>query len=115
MTIAFSEPLTSISLDFVLNSYGTSSISLAALDSPSSVGDVSVSAVGTFDPPRAFIFAAGNIGFTGATFNSVVLTPSAPNFAIYNLGVTPVPEPGSASLLIVGFLSVVYRRKKILR
>ena len=115
LTIAFSAPLTDISMNFATS--GEGSVNLDAFTGGSGgtlVG--SNSAVGSVPP--GFALPEGVIGFNGGTFDTVVLSATTTNFAIDNVGATDpppgVPEPGSL-LLCAGALAalsfVQYRRR----
>jgi hypothetical protein len=109
LTITFSAPLTGISLRFGLNSpFAPGSLMLQALNGVTMVG--SVSAPGTV--PSGFLFPEGSISFAGAAFNSVVLSSTAPDFAIDNINASVVPEPATVWLVGSGALLVAARRRR---
>ncbi len=58
---------------------------------------------------NGFLFPEGEIAFSGANFDNVVLSTTAPNFAIDNVTVQPsaVPEPKSLWMLALGLAAVV--------
>ena len=109
LAIQFSSLQSAISLDFATDSPGGVLFDLDAFDGGTQVG--SVTAIGSI--PLGFTFPEGIISFSGAEFDSVVLSaPTAPAFAIDNVTVTGVPEPTSlpVSVLALGVLALVWRR-----
>jgi len=105
LVIDFSQPVTSISLNFALNTGDpTTTLDLTASLGGSIVGGAS--ATGTVPP--GFTFPEGVLSFSGL-FDSVTLSTLALNFAIdnvvveFNPGVV-TPEP--SSLLIAGVLGL---------
>jgi hypothetical protein len=117
LTIAFSAPLTDISLNFA--TFDTQALNLNAFFLGAPVGSSSVS--GTV--PAGFALPEGVIGFTGTLFDTVVLSSSTPSFAIDNVAATDppaidapaVPEPGSFLLCAgaLAALSFVRLRRRI--
>jgi len=115
LTIAFSAPLTDISMDFATFGPGTASLNAFTGGSGGTLVG-SNSASGTV-PGGGFDLPEGVLGFTG-TFDTVVLSATTANFAIDNVAATdpppPVPEPGSL-LLCTGALAalsfVQFRRR----
>ena len=107
LTITFSAPLNGITLGFGLNSlFGTASLTLQALMGATMVG--SANAPGVVPPGN--LFPEGSITFSGATFNSVLLSSTAPDFAIDNIvarQASVVPEPATVWLLGSGALVLV--------
>jgi hypothetical protein len=104
LTIAFSTLQTSISMNFATNSATSVPFNLIAFNGALAVG--SASATGVI--PAGFFFPEGVINFGGPAFNRVVLTsPAALDFAIDNVTVNSVPEPGSLSLLAFGAFGAV--------
>ena len=98
LTIAFSAPQASLSMNFATNSVGGVPFDLSAFNGATGVG--SSTATGTV--PLGFIFPEGVMSFSGPAFNRVVLSaPTALDFAIdnVNVNVSAVPEPGSLSLV----------------
>jgi len=110
LNITFSSALSAIDLLFATGDFGTPSpLTLDAYNGTTLVG--SVSQTGTV----LSLFPEGEIAFSGAAFNSVVLSSTAPTFAIDNVQVAQAPEPGSATMLALGLLfagvSAVRRRR----
>ena len=104
LTIVFSAVQTSISMNFATNSATGVPFNLNAFNGASAVG--SASATGVI--PLGFSFPEGVVSFSGPSFNRVVLSsPSALDFAIDNVSVSAVPEPGSLSLLGFGALGAI--------
>jgi hypothetical protein len=104
LTILFSAVQTSISMNFATNSGTGVPFNLNAFNGASAVG----SATATGVIPPGFGFPEGVVSFSGPTFNRVVLSaPAALDFAIDNVSVNAVPEPGSLSLLAFGALGAI--------
>jgi len=94
LDIAFSAPVTSISMDFGLSDT-SGPFELQAYAGSNLVGTAIVD--GTV--PGGFYFAEGAINYTGV-FDSVVLTSSTTQyFGVANITATPAPEPSSLMLL----------------
>jgi len=111
LDVSFSQVLSSLSLDFATADFNTpSQFTINAYDNSTYVG--SVSATGTFLSGSKFPEAV--LTFGGAAFNSVVLSSSAPDFAVDNLNATVAPEPSAWALLGTGLflmgLSTMRRR-----
>ena len=106
LTIAFSAPQTSISMNFATDTLIGVPFDLSAFNGATLVG--SSTATGTM--PSGFFFPEGVISFSGPAFNRVVLSaPTALDFAIdnVNVNVTAVPEPGSLSLVAFGLFGAI--------
>jgi len=104
LTIVFSGVQTSISMNFATNSEIGTLFKLDAFNGTSAVG----SAAATGIIPSGFSFPEGVISFSGSAFNSVVLSsPEALDFAIDNVTVKVVSEPGSLLLLLFGALGII--------
>jgi hypothetical protein len=107
LTIAFATPIESVSLLFA--TVVAAPVQLQAYNGASLVGTVTAS--GTV---QASGFAEGSISFSDP-FNKVVLSSTAPAFAINDVTATAVPNvvPEPSSLFLVGYglaLSVFMRR-----
>jgi hypothetical protein len=116
LDITFNANLSAISLLFATADFNTASpFTLAAYEGNVLVGSNTLP--GMFLP--GFTFPEGEIAFSGANFNSVVLSTTAPNFAIDNVqvaaGAAATPEPRSAWLLGLGMVALAapaMRRRK---
>jgi hypothetical protein len=100
LMVVFSAPQTSISLNFATNSAPGVLFNLNAFSGASAVGSAAASGV----IPLGFSFPEGVISFSGPAFDRVVLSSSALDFAIDNVTVDAIPEPGALSLLTLGML-----------
>lgn len=103
LTIAFSAPLTDISLDF--GTFDTQALNLDAFLGAAFVGNASAN--GVVLPGGNF--PEGVLSFNTGLFDTVVLSSGTPNFAVDNVSATDppaVPEPGSL-LLCAGALAVL--------
>jgi hypothetical protein len=91
LTINFSSNLSAINLLFATADFNTPSpFTLTAYEGNTLEGSNTLA--GMFLP--GFTFPEGEIAFSGATFNTVVLSTTAPNFAIDNVQVAgATPEP----------------------
>jgi hypothetical protein len=103
LTVAFSAAQTSISMNFATNSVTGVPFTLNAFNGALPVGTSVASGV----IPTGFFFPEGVISFSGPAFNRVVLSSTAPDFAIDNVSVNAVPEPGSLSLLVFGAIAAI--------
>ncbi len=104
LDIAFNTNLSAITLVFATSDFFTPSpLTLSAYEGNTLVGSDSLA--GMFLP--GFTFPEGEIAFSGAKFNSVVLSTPAPNFAIDNVTVAAAtPEPASEFLLGLGLVAL---------
>lgn len=97
--VTFSHDLSAITLDFATADFITPSpFTLTAYENSTLVGSNTVT--GQF--PSGFNFPEGEISFNG-TFNNIVLSSTAADFAVDNIDVIPTtatPEPGAISLLL---------------
>jgi hypothetical protein len=103
LTIALGTPVPGIGLSFALDDpggFGGSTLTLEAFLGATPVG--TVTAGGTVPP--GFASPEGALSFFGGPFDSVVLTSTAPNFAIDNVFVTPEP---AAAVLTAGGLAAL--------
>jgi len=103
LDIVFSTPVDSISFLFALNASAAapSQIFINAYDLPN--GNVLAANVATGVVPPGFTFPEGSLSLSGVTFKAVSLFSTAQDFAVDDIQVTtPVPEPSSASLALVG-------------
>ena len=113
LTVSFSSPLSNISLLFATNSGAGVFLVLDAFSGATLVGTASAS--GTV--PGGFTFPEGALSFGGPTFDSIVLSSSALDFAVDSIDATPTPEPSSwgSSALGLGLLCYAYRRARFRR
>ena len=109
LTISFSAPVTSLSLNFALGiGAGTLTLTTSAGGSATFAGTV----------PAGFAYGEGTASFTGAAFRSVTLRSSASTgLEVDNINATPsaaaVPEPASVLLLVsVGLGAAGLRRRR---
>lgn len=104
LTIDFNSNLSAISLLFATADFNTPSpFTLAAYEGNTLVG--STTSAGMF--LAGFLFPEGEIAFSGATFNSVVLSSPANGFAIDNVqAAAATPEPRYTWLLGIVLLAV---------
>ncbi len=106
LTITFSTLLSSVSLNFGLNIVpAAGNFTLVARHGATLVGTVTVAGA----PPPGFLFPEGVVSFTGATFDTIVLSSTARDFAVDNIVVQPstaIPEPGTVALFGTGLLLV---------
>jgi len=110
LTIAFSSPQSSISLNFA--SFDTTPLLLTASLGGFGFNGNTSSATGS--QPPGTDFPEGSISFSGGPFDSVLL--SGPGFSIDNVTVTsssgqsPTPEPGSLLLCAGAFAALSFVR-----
>jgi hypothetical protein len=110
LVVNFNQALSAIDLNFATADFNTPSpFTLTAYENGNQVGANTSS--GQF--LSGFTFPEGEIAFSGANFNEVVLTTTAPDFAVDNITVntasttgTPTPEPSALALLGAGFLAL---------
>lgn len=111
LNVAFSAPVTSVSFRFGLDVKGSGTLDLKAFNGGSLVG--STSATGTVPPND--VLGQGLLSFSGAAFDSIVLSDQVdPGFAVGTVTVnttTPVPEPAGLAVLGIGFAGLVLARK----
>ncbi len=95
LEIDFSTNLSALSLLFSTADFGTASpFTLTAYEGATQVGSVSATGV----VPIGFTFPEGEIAYSGG-FNRVVLSSTAPDFAIDDVVVAAAPEPNTFLLL----------------
>jgi hypothetical protein len=111
--VIFSHDLSAITLDFATADFVTPSpFTFTAYENSTLVGSSTVT--GQF--PLGFSFPEGEISFNG-TFNNIVLSSTAADFAVDNIDVIPTatPEPRAISLLLAALFlpcaALLSRRK----
>ncbi|HZU26855.1 MAG TPA: PEP-CTERM sorting domain-containing protein [Bryobacteraceae bacterium] len=106
LDISFNADLSAIDLLFATADFNTPSpVTLTAFEGAQQVG--SSSFPGQF--LTGFTFPEGELAFSGANFNKVVLSTTAPDFAIDNVLVAaaaPVPEPSALALISLGLFAL---------
>jgi hypothetical protein len=115
--VSFSGDLSAITLDFATADFITPSpFTITAYENSTLVG--SVTSTGQFI--SGFDFPEGAISFNGV-FNNIVISSTAPDFAIDNIDVVRMvetPEPGTLSMFLAGLflvLTSLLRRRKTAR
>ncbi|HKD09513.1 MAG TPA: PEP-CTERM sorting domain-containing protein [Bryobacteraceae bacterium] len=116
LDINFSQDLSALTFDFATADFSTPSpLTLQAFENSTLVG--STTFPGQFLP--GFNFPEGEIAFSGATFNNVVISTTAPDFAVDNIqaiAATTAPEPGTLGMMAAGVLlsgiGVLRRRRQ---
>ena len=113
LDITFSQNLSAIVLDFATADFGASSpLTITAYENSTETG--SATATGTV--PVGFTFPEGAVGLSGATFNEIVVSSSAPDFAVDNISASLAPEPAAFGLLGLGLVAIgspaVYRKSR---
>jgi hypothetical protein len=110
LEIVFSQPLLSFTAEFATE--GSGPLTLTALNG--GVGGTQVgSSSATGSVPDGFMFPEGTVSFSGATFDSLVLSDANdPGFALGNFSVdtapvTSVPEPSSFALALEAALGLI--------
>jgi len=113
LRLSFSEPVTSVTLDFNPFFFGPSALHVLAFDASNGL-------LGTFDfaqgPVTATINTGPNIDHLLLAAHPNLEPQTFDNFTIDNLsfGVSAVPEPSTWAMMILGFAGVgfmAYRRK----
>ena len=103
LDINFSQGLGAVTLDFATADFGTPSpLTLTAYEGSNLVG----SSTSTGQYLNGFTFPEGEITFAGQTFDQLVVSSSAMDFAVDNITVAPTPEPAAFSLFAVGLLAM---------
>jgi hypothetical protein len=103
LSIGFSHDIGAVTLDFATADFASPSpLTLTAYENSNLVGSVSA----TGNVPGGFLFPEGQVSFTGGTFNQLVISSSAPDFAIDNINATTAPEPAPVALLGASLLAL---------
>jgi hypothetical protein len=103
LTITFNQDLVAIDTVFATADFGAPSpFTLTAFLGTHQVGTVTSSGV----VPPGFTFPEGEIAFHDSAFNTVVLSSSAPDFAIDHVAVASAPEPGVSGLIGLGLFAI---------
>jgi hypothetical protein len=113
LSIALSNNLSAIALNFATADFGAASpLTITAYENTTEVG--SATATGTV--PGGFTFPEGEVALSGKTFNNIVVSSSAPDFAVDDISATVAPEPAVCGLLGLGLLALgspaVYRKSR---
>jgi hypothetical protein len=113
LDIGFSSNVDSISFNFGLDD-DTGILTLTAYEGLTPVGTVTVA--GTIPPGMSV--GEGSLTFSGATFNSVILSASTDGFNDFgvgniDVGTMAVPEPGTLGLLAAGLVGLIARSRKL--
>lgn len=112
LTVSFSQGLSAISAVFATADFGPPSpFTLTAFEGNTLVGSVSATGI----VPAGFTFPEGEIAFAGPTFNTVVFSSTAPDFAIDQVAAAAAPEPSLMALVglaLVTFGAVRPRRNR---
>jgi hypothetical protein len=103
LDISFSQDLASVILDFATADFGTASpLTITAYENSTLIG--SATATGEF--PNGFMFPEGEVNFAGSPFNQLVVSSSAPDFAVDNIDVVAAPEPTALALFALGLFAL---------
>jgi hypothetical protein len=103
LDISFSQDLASVSLDFATADFGTASpLTITAYENSTFIGSASSSG----ETPSGFIFPEGAVSFAGSPFNQLVVSSSAPDFAVDNIDVVAAPEPAAIALFALGLFAL---------
>jgi hypothetical protein len=102
LSINFSQNLSAVTLDFATADFNTPSpFTLTAYENSTLVGSATSS--GQF--LGGFTFPEGEISFAGGSFNQLVLSSTAMDFAVDNINVASAPEPAALGLFAAGLLA----------
>jgi hypothetical protein len=102
LSITFSQNIGALTLDFATADFGSPSpLTLTAYENSNLVGSASA----TGNVPGGFLFPEGQVSFNGGTFNQLVVSSSAPDFAVDNINATAAPEPAPVALFGVSLLA----------
>jgi hypothetical protein len=106
LTVAFSQDLSAVSLDFATSDFNAASpLTLTAYQNAQMIG--SIQAMGTV--PDGFFFPEGQIGFSSGAFNRIVISTTAPDFAVDNIAATiATPEPALFPLLGLALAAIAF-------
>jgi hypothetical protein len=104
LSVNFSGNLSAVTLVFATADFATPSpLTLTAYENATLVG--SATSQGAF--LSGFTFPEGEIAFAGAPFNRIVISSTAPDFAVDTITVAgAAPEPDACALLGVGLLAL---------
>lgn len=115
LSITFNQNLSAVLLDFSTADFGSPSpLTITAYENSTEVGWAT--STGMVLP--GFTFPEGEIALSGETFNNIVVSSAAPDFAVDNLDVATAtaPEPAVSGLFGLGLLALgvpaVYRKAK---
>ena len=101
LTASFNTDLSAVDLLFATSDFVTASpFTLAAYEGNRLVG--STTATGAFQGT----FPEGEIAFSGAAFNTIVLSSTATDFAIDDVQVSATPEPATAGMYLLTGLAL---------
>jgi hypothetical protein len=103
LDIGFSKDLAAVTLDFATADFGTPSpLTLTAYENSTLVGF----ATSTGQFLSGFTFPEGEVTFAGSPFNQLVVSSSAPDFAVDNIDVVASPEPAAIALFALGLFAL---------
>ena len=103
LTITFNQELTAFTTVFATADFGAPSpFTLTAYQGNTLVGTVSATGI----VPAGFTFPEGEIAFEAPAFNTVVLSSTAPDFAIDQVAVATAPEPALSGFVGIALLTL---------
>lgn len=106
LTITFSQPVTSFSVNFAIDDPAH----LSTLSFSTNAGGT-ISTMGSLT--SGFRYPEGTLSFSGAAFTVLTVQSNAIDFQLDNLSVTPVPEPTALLLLGAGLpLTAAWARRR---